>query len=125
MKRFLKVVLIVVVALVVFVYAAQATYGPALKKAAAQVTIAPLDLTGVADGTYTGSAAIMHVKPEVSVTVAGERITSITYSNSVVSGAQPMVDRIIAAQSLDVDGITGATITTKAMLAAVSNAVTP
>jgi uncharacterized protein with FMN-binding domain len=125
MKRFLKVVLIVVVALVAFVYVAQATYGPALKKAAAQVTIAPLDLTGVADGTYTGSAAIMHVKPEVSVTVAGERITSITYSNSVVSGVQPMIDRIIAAQSLDIDGITGATITTKAMLAAVSDAVTP
>lgn len=125
MKRFFKVVLIVVVALVALGLVSQATYGPALKKAAARVTIAPLDLTGVADGTYTGSAAIMHVKPEVSVTVAGGRITSITYSNSVVSGVQPMINRIIAAQSLDVDGITGATITTKAMLAAVSNAVTP
>ncbi|MHB8071201.1 MAG: FMN-binding protein [Candidatus Cryosericum sp.] len=125
MKRFLKVVLIVVVALVAFVYVAQATYGPVLKKAAAQVTIAPLDLTGVADGTYTGSAAIKHVKPEVSVTVAGGRITSIAVSASVAAGTKGLIDRIIAAQSLDVDGITGATITTKAMLAAVSNAVTP
>lgn len=125
MKRFLKIVLIVAVVLVAFVLVAQATYGPALKKAAAQVTIAPLNLTGVADGTYKGTAAIMHVRPEVSVTVAGGRITSIAITPPVAAGIKGLFDRIVAAQSLDVDGITGATITTKAMLAAVSNALTP
>jgi len=125
MKRFLRGLLIGVIGLVVIIVIAGFSYGTALRKAADAITIAPLNLAGVADGTYTGSAVIMHVKPQVSVIVAGGRITSITPSASVAGNIAPMADRIIAAQSLDVDGISGATITTKAVKAAISNAVTP
>lgn len=125
MKHFLKRVLLVVVIFVAVIAIAMAVYGPLLKKAAAQVTIPALNLTGIADGTYTGAAAIMHVQPRVSVTVAGGRITAISFLTPVAGGVNGMTDRIIAAQSLDVDGITGATISTKAIKAAISNAVTP
>ncbi len=124
MKRFLRGLLIGVVGFVVIVVVAGFSYAAALRKAADAVIIRPLNLAGVADGTYTGSAVIMHVKPQVSVTVAGGRITSITPSASVAGDVQPMANRIIAAQSLDVDGISGATITTKAVKAAISDAVT-
>lgn len=124
MKRLLRGLLIGVVGFVVIVVIAGLSYAVALRKAADAIIIPPLNLAGVADGTYTGSAAIMHVKPQVSVTVAGGRITSITSSASLAGDVQPMVNRIIAAQSLDVDGITGATITTKAVKAAISDAVT-
>jgi uncharacterized protein with FMN-binding domain len=125
MRRFLRGLLIVVIAFVAVVVIAGFSYAGALRKAADKTVIAPLNLSGVADGTYTGSAVIMHVKPQVSVTVAGGRIASITSSASVAGNIEPMVNRIIAAQSLDVDGISGATITTKAVKAAVSDAVTP
>lgn len=124
MKRFLRGLLIGVVGFVVIVVVAGFSYAAALRKADDAVIIRPLNLAGVADGTYTGSAVIMHVKPQVSVTVAGGRITSITPSASVAGDVQPMANRIIAAQSLDVDGISGATITTKAVKAAISDAVT-
>lgn len=103
----------------------QQIVSPSPPLAAFQVAVPPLRLTGVADGTCTTSARIMHVKPEVSVTVADGRVTSIACSQSVASNISPMIDRIIAAQSPDVDGISGATITTKAFKAAVSDAVTP
>jgi len=125
MKRFLWGLLIGVVGFVVVVVVAGASYAAALRKAADRTVVPPLNLAGVTDGTYTGSAVIMHVKPQVSVTVAGGRITSITPSASVAGNIAPMADRIIAAQSLDVDGISGATITTKAVKAAISDAVTP
>ena len=123
MKRFLRGLLIGVVGFVVIVVIAGFGYATALRKAADAITIPPLNLAGVADGTYAGSAMIMHVKPQVSVTVAGGRITSITPSASVAGNIAPMVTRIIAAQSLDVDGISGATITTKAVKAAISDAL--
>lgn len=124
MRRFRRVLLIVAIALAIIVIAGFG-YADSLGKAADKIIIAPLDLAGVADGTYEGSAAIMHVKPQVSVTVAGGRITSVSYAPPVGPGLVGMADRIVAAQSLDVDGISGATITTKAVKAAISNAVTP
>lgn len=124
MRRFRRVLLIVAIVLAIIVIAGFG-YADSLAKAADKIIIAPLDLAGVADGTYEGSAAIMHVKPQVSVTVANGRITSVSYAPPVGPGLVGMADRIVAAQSLDVDGISGATITTKAVKAAISNAVTP
>lgn len=125
MKRFLMRTLIVVGVFLLVMVVVTLTYGSYLKRSAARLAIPALDLSHVSDGTYTGSATIGHVAPKVSVTVAGGRITSIVLLNPVAGDGTGLVNRIVAAQSLDVDGITGATITTKAMLAAVSNAVTP
>ena len=125
MKRFLLRALIVVGVFLLVMVVATTTYGAYLRRAAAGLVIPALDLSNTADGTFTGSARVGHVAPKVSVTVAGGRITSISLLNPVAGDGVGLVNRIVAAQSLNVDGITGATISTKTVLAAVSNAVTP
>ena len=98
-------------------------YGGALKREAARVTLSPLDLTNVADGVYEGSSRILHVAPKLQVTVAGRKITSVTFTTPVAGDVAGLTARVIKAQSLDVDGISGATISTKAVLKAIDNAL--
>lgn len=124
MRRFLLRTLIVIGVFLVAMVVVTTVYGTYLKRAAAGLVIPALDLSNVADGSYSGSAQIGHVAPKVSVTVAGGRITSISLLNPVAGDGAGLVNRIVAAQSLNVDGITGATISTKTILAAVSNALT-
>lgn len=125
MKRFLKGLLVAIALIVIVIVITGTVYGRRLNRAAAELVVPPLDLTDVANGTYVGTAAIMHVQPQVSVTVADGRITAITLLNPMVGDSAGLVDRIVAAQSLNVDGITSATITTKAIKAAISDALTP
>ena len=124
MKRFLKGLLVAIALIVIVIVITGTVYGRRLNRAAAELVVPPLDLTDVANGTYVGTAAIMHVQPQVSVTVADGRITAITLLNPMVGDSAGLVDRIVAAQSLNVDGITSATITSKAIKAAISDALT-
>jgi uncharacterized protein with FMN-binding domain len=124
MKRFLLRALMVVGIFILVMVVITTTYGTYLKRAAAKLVIPPLNLANVADGTYTGTAVVAHVRPKVSVAVAGGRITSISFVTPVAGDGVGLVDRIVAAQSLDVDDITGATISTRTVLAAVGNALT-
>lgn len=124
MRRFL-VRLLIAVAIIAFVlFWAVTLYGGTLKRTAARIILPPLDLANVADGVYDGSARILHVAPKLRVTVAAERITAITIVTPVAGDVSGLAARVVKAQSLDVDGITGATISTKAVLKAIDNALT-
>jgi uncharacterized protein with FMN-binding domain len=92
--------------------------------------IGAVDFKSLDDGTYVGEYAGGMYKwraNKVQVTVASGRVTNI----SVLEQKSPpptgltsqLYDRVIQAQSLQVDTITSATITSKAYLKSVENAL--
>lgn len=124
MKRFLARTLVVIIAIAFVLFWVVVLYGGYLNRTAASVTLSALDVASVPDGVYDGSATILHVAPKVRVTVTGGRITDVAVLTPVYGDLAGLAAQVIAAQSLDVDGITGATISTKAVLKAIDNALT-
>ena len=82
------------------------------------------------DGVYTGSAQGYGGTITVQVTVGGGQITSIEILSapgetaSFFSRAKGVIDRILAAQTWEVDAISGATYSSDGIKAAVENALT-
>lgn len=85
---------------------------------------------GVADGVFSGNARGFKGDIYVEVTVANDSITNITVrrhkdtANLAKSVFKHFSDVIIRTQSTDVDVVTGATITSRAFVTAIENALT-
>jgi len=81
------------------------------------------DLTKKADGVYHGN----YFNVWLDVTVANHRVTKIDitehYHSPVGKNAEKIIDKIIQKQSLDVDVVTGATMSSQSILKAVENAL--
>lgn len=95
------------------------------KTQAAQEIHAP-DLAGVPNGTWRGQVEWGILTVEVDVTVEQGQITAIDllkHDNGKGGRAEAITQHILAAQSLDVDAITGATLSSRAILNAVANAL--
>jgi uncharacterized protein with FMN-binding domain len=90
-----------------------------------------LDFSKLNDGTYHGAYEGGMYKwraNECQVTVSSGKVTAIQLVQSKDPGGKNMqhkalYDRVIQAQSLQVDTISGATLTSKAYLQAVENAL--
>jgi len=86
------------------------------------------DLSKVADGVYTGSYAKGRWGYTVKVTVAGNRIADLEITDC--KNAKIYTDfnnaitaRVMDAQSLNIDTVSGASVNTKAFLKAIENAL--
>jgi len=91
--------------------------------------ITDVDLSKVADGTYQGKHSMGVMSYVVDVTVQDHIIKNIDIvkaftGNEYSRKGQAILDTVLAFQSLNVDVITGATITSKAYLSAIRNALT-
>ena len=92
-----------------------------------------VDFSKLKDGVYHGAYAGGMYKwraNECDVTVTNGKVTDIQLVGSVDPGGkntqhQALYDRVIQAQSLQVDTISSATLTSKAYLQAVENALIP
>ncbi len=86
-------------------------------------------LPSVADGNYSGSGEGYGGTIMVEVEVSGGRVSGVTVvRHSETSGIGdrafgPLTNRLIEAQSLEVDAVSGATATSRGFLAAVENAL--
>jgi len=92
-----------------------------------KITIHSPDLNQVADGTYQGKSKVGPVRVTLDVTVKDRTISSINiiqHFNGRGKQAEAIVPAIIEAQSLDVDVVSGATGSSKAILKAIENALT-
>ncbi len=84
---------------------------------------------GAYHGAYAGGMFGWRVN-ECDVTVAKGKVTAIQLANGNDKGAgtfdyKMLYDEVIQAQSLQVDTVSGATLTTKAYLQCVENALLP
>jgi uncharacterized protein with FMN-binding domain len=92
-----------------------------------------VDFSRLKDGAYHGAYAGGMYKwraNECQVTVAAGRVTDIQLVVSQDPGGKntqhvELYDRVLRAQSLQVDTISGATLTSKAYLQAIENALIP
>ena len=88
--------------------------------------IQDVDLSKVPDGVYVGSQDAVLVAAEVRVTVADgaiRRIEILRHENGRGKPAEGVLDRVMAAQSLRVDAVSGATSSSKVLLKALENAL--
>ena len=85
--------------------------------------------SAVKDGTYTASAQGKHAPVEVTVTVKDGKIAEIQIGENnempgmVESIEKTMLPLIVENQTLNVDNVTGATITSVAVVAALTDAL--
>jgi len=90
------------------------------------IVITSPDLSKIADGVYQGESKVGPVRVTLEVSMHGNKITSINiirHRNGRGKAAEAIVPKIIEAQSLDVDVISGATASSKAFLQATENAL--
>ena len=86
-----------------------------------------VDLSQVKDGDYSGDYAYGGFNYEVKVSVANHQIKGIAIiknrTTSHAKMAEGVVKRILEQQENDVDAVSGATTTSKALLKATENAL--
>ena len=82
------------------------------------------------DGVYTGSSRGYGGDIKVKVTVAGGKITDIQIlsasgeTSEFLSQARKVIDRVLQAQTWEVDAVSGATYSSRGILGAIRNAIT-
>lgn len=92
-----------------------------------QAVIPKADLAAVSDGVYEGSYKAGPIQVVLEVTVQDHQIIKIDLIKHVSGQGAPaeaILDEVIAAQSLQVDAVTGATYSSKAILLAIQDALT-
>jgi uncharacterized protein with FMN-binding domain len=85
------------------------------------------DFSAVPDGRYLGSFDGGLVKAEVELYASSGAITDIRLLRHDCGKGKPaelIVDRVVEAQSLRVDTVSGATYSSKVILRAIENAIT-
>lgn len=97
-------------------------------KASSNLVIHDVDLSGVPDGTYEGSYRLFHDFATVRATVKGNQIVEIDVLKKppeVDNGNQvaTVVRRVEENQSLEVDTVTGSTVSQKVTLKAIEEAL--
>ena len=96
------------------------------KKIVRELKIGKLDLAQVPDGSYVGSCDALVIGAKTEVTVKDHKITGITLLEHKTERGKPaevIPDRVLEAQSLQVDTVSGATNSSKVILKSIENAV--
>jgi uncharacterized protein with FMN-binding domain len=126
MSKILKIILIIlgVFALLISGFIAYMMTG---QKGIKDLKINDIDLTTINDGTYKGEYQNSRWTSEVMITVKDHKITDINFTKIHVFDNPEVREGIIndvkESQSLDVDTVSGATVSIKAYLKAIENAL--
>jgi len=126
MKKGLKVLLIILGSIVVIVVGAILLMKNSADKALASIVYEDVDMNQTKDGTYCGEADARMVYVKVAVTVENHAIKNIDiieHNNGRGAKAESITNTIIDKNSYDVEVISGATLSSKTILSAVSKAL--
>ncbi len=95
-------------------------------KRLAESPVSDVDLSQVRDGTYSGECRVFPVLARVEVTVTNHRIARIElveHRHGRGSAAEVIPGRVVDAQTLHVDTVSGATYSSKAILKAIEDSL--
>ncbi|SMC64585.1 FMN-binding protein [Papillibacter cinnamivorans] len=127
MKKIIKIILIAL-AVIALVFAGGMAYLTRGLDSGSKLLLSGVDPSSVRDGTYAGTYEAGRWTNEVAVTVKDGAITEIRIVNDVVFPLDDVTDellsRVITAQDTRVDAVSGATVTCKAYLKSIENALT-
>lgn len=131
--RHVSPVFIVIIVLIViiggFTFAANMIYNSKqekVKEAMEKQVNVEIDMSKVADGTYTGSSDCEVVQAEVEVTVKDHKITEVKllrHVNGQGEKAEEIVNEMVKQNTYDVDGVSGATYSSNTIKHAVNVAL--
>lgn len=91
-----------------------------------EVAVGEFHLGSIADGSYEGEYSAGIVSAAVTVTVKDKKVTDIVinrHDNGLGKKAERIVDDIIEKQSLNVEAVSGATLSSNVIRKAVEEAV--
>ena len=111
---------------IIFAVIGVKTYLEANLKQLVDLKISDVDLTKLEDGVYVGNYKAFPVAAEVKVTINKHEITEIElvkHSNGQGASAETIPAKVVEAQTLDVDIVSGATYSSKVILKAIENAL--
>lgn len=127
MKKGIKVLLGVVVVFAVLIMVIAFFAQNVMKNKAEEMDSVPVvELEDVADGVYEGIAETPLVKVTVEVTVENHEIADIKlirHENGKGAPAESMIPEMLKQNTSEVDGVSGATLSSKTIKAAVRNAL--
>jgi uncharacterized protein with FMN-binding domain len=125
MKKVFKVFGIIFLA-IILIFICFAVYMNRGQNEVMNTKINNIEMDKVSDGVYTGEFKGYRWSNTVLVTVANHKITNITFAKGQQFRVKEVEDKLIGEvidnQSLNVDTVTGATISSKAILKAIENA---
>ncbi|MGB7595382.1 MAG: FMN-binding protein [Erysipelotrichaceae bacterium] len=126
MKKALRIIGAVVVLLIFVSIIASSIFMTGLDKGK-KVVVGTINLSTVADGTYEGNYILNRWTNTLKVTVKDHKITNIVVVKDVVFKLDAVTKGVFSAvidkQSLAIDIQSGATVTTKAYLKSIENAL--
>lgn len=125
MKKSKKVLLIMFIVVLLLFIAGKIVMGNMVKNVQ-NISVSMPDLSNVQDGNYIGEYSIAPVHVKVEVLVSNHQITNIIilqHDNGLGSTAESIVIDVVEEQSLDVDAVSGATVSSKCILKAIENAI--
>ncbi|KUO69329.1 MAG: FMN-binding protein [Clostridia bacterium BRH_c25] len=128
MKKKQLIILAVLMIVIVGGYLGVKSYNDlkTYRKQVADITVSNVNVSEIADGTYTGSYDVLWVAAEVKVTVKNHKIEEIElvkHENGRGASAEIIPGKVVEAQSLEVDIVSGATSSSKVILKAIENAL--
>lgn len=125
MKKGKKVLLITFIVVLFLFIIGKIVMGNMVKNVK-NISVSMPDLSNIQDGNYIGEYSITPVHVKVEVSVNNHQITDISilqHDNGLGSTAESIVNDIVEEQSLDIDAVSGATVSSKCILKAVENAI--
>lgn len=125
MIRYKKVIIILSCIVVFLLLGILVIFNQSIEKAK-YLVVNDVDLSQIKDGQYIGEYSIFPVYAEVEVTIKNhdiKKIQVLKHDNGLGSNAEIIKEYIIKQQSLNVDTISGATVSSKCIMKAVEYAI--
>lgn len=125
MKKTIMIILLIITVVSIGLFIAFNTIENNFKKISI-AKVESIDLSTLENGEYKGSYSSFPISVEVTVNVQNHRINTIVL-NKHVNGqgqqAEEILVTVVEKNSIEVDAISGATYSSKAILFAISNAL--
>jgi len=123
-----RVIVVVIIIIIIIIGGSLAFNGlmAHFEKNLEQITVSNVNLSKVEDGIFYGSYKAFPVAAKVKVTVGNHKIIKIDiveHKNGQGSAAEVITDKVIEAQTLEIDVVSGATYSSNVILKAIENAL--
>lgn len=121
-----KKIIIILLCTILFASIGVSLYLKTLVNNVNSITVSNLNMANITDGIYVGEYSVTPVYVKVEVSVTEHKITGIKiieHENGLGDKAEKIVDDVIIQQSLEVDAVSGATVSSKCIIKAIENAL--